>query len=294
MADVSKGMVMLDYDARNIDNRVLLVIRALAEYMICACYLAYGETLQCELPPDRGDLFCYEWMKSRNWCESEVQMLWQLISSSELYYMSHFERPHPEKSHGECTPFQCMAYQIDENTYSTAHIDSDCDCELVFACQEELDNVLRGKSGHGPSIPIVALNTLERSTDSKLYVKIRSTAVEQEYVAISHVWSDRLGTQVDNAIPRCQYERLCQLVLQFSSHDEQTSLCFWLDTLCFPLRPKEAYDQALIKMADSYELAKAILVLDKYLLKETAEGTSRNEILCRVVCSPWSRRLWIF
>ncbi|KAI3393725.1 hypothetical protein diail_3771 [Diaporthe ilicicola] len=52
-----------------------------------------------------------------------------------------------------------------------------------------------------------------------------------------------------------------------------------------------AYKAALIRMRESYEGADQVLVLDSYLL--SAEGPmSDNELLLRIYCAPWSRRLW--
>ncbi|KAK6071999.1 hypothetical protein SCUP515_07558 [Seiridium cupressi] len=115
-----------------------------------------------------------------------------------------------------------------------------------------------------------------------------------DWTAISHVWSDGLGNNKENAIPLCQFDRLCRLTSALPVSRRTGSSPFWLDTLCFPLQPKAAYDKALVRMKECYEDAKAVLVLDHYLLGAYARGDrmSMTEVMARIIISPWNRRLW--
>lgn len=113
-------------------------------------------------------------------------------------------------------------------------------------------------------------------------------------MAISHVWSDGVGNNRANAIPLCLFNRLRALVAGLYADDagEQQPVAFWLDTLYFPLAPQAAYDQALVRMKDSYRRADNVLVLDGYLLGVAAADVSLDEVLARIAVAPWNRRLW--
>ena len=106
-------------------------------------------------------------------------------------------------------------------------------------------------------------------------------------MAISHVWSDGMGNPRANAIPLCVFQKL---VAQTSSLSAQGF--WWLDTLCFPLSPPEAYNRALLRMKQTYRDSHCTLVIDRWLLKANAAGATAGQLALRVLCSPWSRRLW--
>ncbi|KAI4147897.1 MAG: hypothetical protein LQ340_005327 [Diploschistes diacapsis] len=189
-------------------------------------------------------------MTADGWCPSEVRKLYMEVSSSELYFISRLERPGMNKSHRFCASDNCLAYQNVPETYKTQHVTDGCDCRFVFASQDSLFEILQQENA-------VSLVTTETLVDGngKIHVSLASST-DTGFVAISHVWSDGLGNNSDNAIPRCQYMRICDLVAQAS--DGKTT-AFWLDTLCFPLEPTEAYNLALIKMRESYKDAEIVL-----------------------------------
>lgn len=222
-------------------------------------------------------------MTADGWCPSEVRKLYMEVSSSELYFISRLERPGMNKSHRFCASDNCLAYQNVPETYKTQHVTDGCDCRFVFASQDSLFEILQQENA-------VSLVTTETLVDGngKIHVSLASST-DTGFVAISHVWSDGLGNNSDNAIPRCQYMRICDLVAQAS--DGKTT-AFWLDTLCFPLEPTEAYNLALIKMRESYKDAEIVLVIDKYVMSQPHHSMGQDEALFRILCSPWNRRLW--
>jgi hypothetical protein len=70
---------------------------------------------------------------------------------------------------------------------------------------------------------------------------------------------------------------------------------FWLDTLCCPPDSMDQPDEqnvALDLMRDTYAKADTVLVLDRWLLRQDLCSASTVDALFRVVCSPWTRRLW--
>lgn len=241
----------------------------------------------------------FETMLADGWCEAELHSM-RKLGPGELCFAFCLGRPGPDKDHSRCSETRCVAYQTSEDHYRTRHVETECRCEYVHASQDEVAGILQDESG---SIPLITHFEPERRDDGKLWVTMIPSKLgmdedstsgneHDKFVAISHVWSDGLGNNRDNSIPLCQFQRLSRLVLSLYPDDASTQVPFWFDTLCFPLRPQEAYDTALIRMRESYEEADKVLVLDKYLLSAPAAGASDWELMMRIYCSPWNRRLW--
>lgn len=255
-----------------------------------------------DIPFSRDGL--YSNMHAAGWCKTETYSMNKLLPS-ELCLVYCLDRPGPDKDHAKCSNSKCLAYQVSEVEYKTRHTAEDCYCEHVYCSQTELAKILLDGSG---SIPLISHAEPTRDRAGKLWVTLLpSKGVESDeqktragastrhskFVAISHVWSDGLGNNRDNAIPLCQFRRLCKLVSGLYAAASDASVPFWFDTLCFPLAPQEAGDKALVRMRESYEDADQVLVLDGYLLSSVDPASmSDNELLLRIFCAPWSRRLW--
>ena len=70
---------------------------------------------------------------------------------------------------------------------------------------------------------------------------------------------------------------------------------FWLDTLCCPpdsMNRPEEQGTALDLMRDTYAEAQTVLVLDRWLLRQDLCSMPLLDALFRIICSPWTRRLW--
>ncbi|KAI0779309.1 hypothetical protein C8Q74DRAFT_683705, partial [Fomes fomentarius] len=129
-------------------------------------------------------------LQERGWCVSELY----LMATNELIIASLLERPRA-RNHPMCTDTLCHAYQTDEGTYNTVHVDETCSCDFVSVPMEDLVNVLaQGK------VPAVLVTT-------ELEVCVVHTK-QYPYIALSHVWADGLGNPQDNALPKCQLRRL--------------------------------------------------------------------------------------
>jgi hypothetical protein len=282
-------------DPEFLDSNFHLSIQLLYEYMVRAATLAHEPNSPGEsIPPVRyRDLLgvskvVEQTMKS--WCPSEIHQLSELFSVTEMVFASFLNRPGPDKTHWKCGSTKCLAYQVtDEEEYETKHVESDCACEFVHAASDVLANILLKPDG---PVPLVSCSKPLRGMDGLLHVELESSKHNTGnvmYVAISHVWSDGLGNNKTNAIPLCQFQRIVSLV---SALFQGQNVAFWLDTLCFPLEPKEAYDMALIRMRQSYEAAEKVLVFDRYLLEKDSLEMAPEEIAMRIACGPWNRRLW--
>ncbi|KAK7942555.1 uncharacterized protein PG986_011668 [Apiospora aurea] len=290
-----------------VDASLMLSAALLYEYIDWACRLAYQPRDPNSRRIPNGPIFPYamdlvtEYMQSAGWCPAELRIMEHSFTGLEMWRLSFLDVPHLGKDHSGCADLnKCGAYQIVESAYKTAHDpggDPKCQCEFVYASQSELSKILLGPA---EGIPLVQTSAPRRyPKDNRLYVELTPSRTDRrsdasDWVAISHVWSDGLGNNKDNAIPLCQFNRLCKLSSALPFPGRACPPPFWLDTLCFPLEPQDAYDKALIRMKESYEGSKAVLVLDGYLLGVQAEEdeVSMTEIMARIILCPWNRRLW--
>jgi hypothetical protein len=216
------------------------------------------------------------------WYEYGVRWLHNRCQyTSVLYFLSLFDqRKLPRKSYGFC-----MVDTIDETTYITKHTVEDCKCE--HAGMEVGQDIL--KILENGAIPVLSINSSESQQGT---VKVDSSTTVAGYVAISHVWSDGLGNPHCNTLPLCQLLRIQESVNSLLPGSGQ-HIYFWIDTLCVPLI-RTFRNMAIQRMADVYRNASRVLVLDSSLLASTLNRASGTEILARIKCSTWSRRLWTF
>ena len=182
------------------------------------------------------------------------------------------------QSHDKCSPALCMANQIDEDSYETCHARKGCACEhfgfdintVIQAMKEDTVPVYNGSCLNDNDVNLVS---------------------EKPYVAISHVWSDGLGNPVANTMPRYQLARTSHYVTSLSNATNKHSR-FWIDTLCCPIEPREARRLAISQMKEIYQGADSVLVLDSDLLVHSSYEASPLELLMRIYCAKWNRRLW--
>ncbi|KAI0749838.1 hypothetical protein C8Q80DRAFT_1164244 [Daedaleopsis nitida] len=249
----------------------------------------------------------YDHLLERGWCDSELG----LLDHHELFVASLLERPRA-RSHSSCTDRLCYAYQTDEATYQTAHVDEGCTCDFVGAQTEELTDVL--SQGNVPAVVI---------TENLEVLVVRSD--QYPYIAISHVWADGLGNPRDNALPACQLRRLREFVSALHGTQSPTSpaeygtlaakarsgfahtptstplgpvtpVALWIDTLCVPVHPiaKTYRKKAIELMGRTYNDARAVLVLDRELEIVNSATAAFLELGIRILCSGWMKRLWTF
>ncbi|RTE69434.1 hypothetical protein BHE90_016186 [Fusarium euwallaceae] len=283
-------------DRGRLDSMLRLSVALLYDYLYRASTFAFGPSdwvrphLQVAAVDCMRPLLLQ--MTRNGWCEGEIQSTQTMCNLIDLWFVGFLDHPHPEKDHIGCTKSRCIAYQIDERDYRTKHTTDHCSCPYVYAAQDRLSSILLSSSEAVPVIRPGSLQTPKgRGGTAGCYVEVLSSHSAGHvlpYVAISHLWSDGLGNNQENAIPECQFRRLSNFVTELCGEP----VCFWLDTLCFPLQPKEAYDVALIRMKETYEAASKVLVLDQSLTPVSAGGISREEIIARILVCPWNRRLW--
>ena len=217
------------------------------------------------------------------WCKSDIAKLRYHLEPEKLYFIAQMDPPTPFQDHQGCPNNRCLLRQVELLDYKTKHIDEGCKCTHVTASEVEMFSIL--KSGF---IPLILWS-------SNSPMKIVSSQYHPNYVAISHVWSDRLGNPTANSLPCCQLELLSRIVNSLSQDNANDMIvAFWMDTICCPVTTQEARSLAIISMHKTYSEASKVLVLDAYLRRTEMKDLSDMEVLLRIICSPWSCRLWTF
>ena len=103
-----------------------------------------------------------------------------------------------------------------------------------------------------------------------------------------------LGNPTQNALPRCQVIYLQSRLRELARlHSFTEPLALWIDTLCIPVHPSlhEYWKKSIKLLATTYRDATYMLVLDRELQHEP-QSKSLLELMIRVQCCGWLRRLW--
>ncbi|KAL9615734.1 MAG: hypothetical protein Q9160_009300 [Pyrenula sp. 1 TL-2023] len=223
-------------------------------------------------------------MEADGWCISQIIRSRRLTPSAR-YFVSRLKPPSAAKSHEAYSYFRCLAYQMDWDTYETAHTTSHCDCKFIAASEDRLVEILRKDK-----IPLISTTKLI-ARDFEGEIELDETSPNAVYVAISHVWSDRMGNTKANALPRCQLQQLTKLVQQLYS-STTAPISFWIDTICCPVNPRWARSKAITSMRQTYRDAEKVLVLDSYMRMYPALGVPIFEPFARICHCGWTQRLW--
>ncbi|KAK1948875.1 hypothetical protein LY78DRAFT_742528 [Colletotrichum sublineola] len=305
LAGLSRKTVQSEFP----DCDFALSVHLLYTYLFYAIILAYKAPNldSVQTPGFLGpDFFLMAQMREEGRCAAEINTLIQTVKEDlfTVWYLSLLDQPHPEKDHSACTVASCVAYRMQEHDYQTKHSNDGCECQYVYADHERLAQILRDSATSIPIVMPTEPRTKDSQPDGKLYVHLEPSKGPEgnrvsAYVAISHVWSDGLGNNKENAIPLCQFRRIRDLTASTGG-----PVPFWLDTLTFPLGPKDAYDLALQRMKQSYEEASLTLVLDNYLSTHKVQYTAASDaqsllqsmadVTGCILVAPWNRRLWTY
>ena len=222
--------------------------------------------------------------QARGWCPREIQMIMQNCNATSQLYISQLDRPGRLKDHQNkrCEVEECYAYHASSSDYRTEHSVPGCCCEDIEIDTERVHAILQKNK-----VPVIAVE-FQEDDSSKLTVVESDSDVE--YIAFSHVWSDGLGNNRQNALPRCQIVRLYRYCCQTRS----AVMPFWIDTLCCRREPPEARAWAVRLMRKTYEEAAVVVVLDAWLQQQLSRSISNVESMMRIALSGWTRRLWTF
>jgi hypothetical protein len=139
-------------------------------------------------------------------------------------------------------------------------------------------------------IPVVSIDYTEGK--SKFVVSAVSKTDSQSYIAVSHVWVDGMGGTPAQGLLRCQAQSLHTLIVQ-APGSIGAGQRFWLDTLCIPRTPQEAYDLAMVGIRDVYSCASTTLVVDR-LIRTCPIQASTEIIYAHIYMSAWMQRMWTY
>ncbi|RDW85415.1 hypothetical protein BP5796_03740 [Coleophoma crateriformis] len=272
----------------------------------------------------------------KGWCPFEIKTLYNKypLYSYRCYMLcvlSPYDRRPLEYNHDVCTKGLCVAYRIDDVTYQSIHITgpqkpwdpniSSLQCCQALSVEDYAVITSIINDGAIPLISVLRHNATvriecHRSQPSKsplrwaqfLSEKLtvdRLTPGKQwvpkgRYVAISHVWSDGLGSR-DNSLPACQLERL-QSMVNALYVGAKCNIPFWIDTVCVPKeregtetpRGQSLRTKAIESMYSIYEGAEKVLVLDASIMRCNASTSTLEEKVLTILCSPWGQRLWTY
>ena len=274
------------------ESNVLLAIVVLAEALDFAQETIYRDFRKGGGRAWDETLSVRSWLLQAGWCIKELSWLTNQFTVAHvtlLLYLSRIDRHVHGKDHGECRLELCTHEIIDYATYRPVHSSTGCYCAVItprYDAMMRMDRCLCKRT-----IPLITY-TAHDSLEPRIHVQEFSVAkTETSYVAISHVWSDRLGNLRENGLPACQLQRL-QSYVNALYPTRRADVPFWIDTICVP-REKTAKILAIQGMRDVYERADKVLVLDSSLL--TVESSAvPEEILLRIKVAPWSTRLWTY
>lgn len=115
-------------------------------------------------------------LEERGWCKSELN----LLGSDDLAFASLLSRPNI-RDHSSCGRIICEAYQTDEATYMTRHVQNRCSCDFVGVQTD----VLVGAWSEGKVPRLVITEHLE------LQVMVEH---DYPYIAVSHVCTSSIAT----------------------------------------------------------------------------------------------------
>ena len=177
-----------------------------------------------------------------------------------------------QSNHTMCTSTACKNLCAAEDLYGVVHVIPNCKCKTVKPdIREVFDLIEAGK------VPIFDM-VWEETHVAKIAVR---DSKDKSYYAISHVWTEGLGSVTEVGLPTCQLNRF---------HERLGGHSFWIDALGVPL-DKGYRKKAILSMASIYREAENVLVLDASMLK-TNSNMSTPELLYRLYTSNWLSRLW--
>ena len=254
------------------------------------------------------------------WCPHQVQYLIKTFSYHALIYLAEIKRDVAEwVDHSRCSEeSRCIAYNIDTKTFQGRHAGKCSGCSQVKASLEEMMSILEDGD-----IPLLRCHRKANTPGeiSLSYVKLSSST---QYTAVSHLWSDGLGTPLLSSLPNCQLQRLVDRIQAAESYGHkkgwfkrgvakvQPSLSatdltlLWLDVCCVPAstsstdiqRNRRLKAAAIGRIVPAYTLARQTLVLDYELqhftptTTDSVQAATEEELLARVVVSGWRSRCW--
>ncbi|OSC99986.1 hypothetical protein PYCCODRAFT_1331754, partial [Trametes coccinea BRFM310] len=111
---------------------------------------------------------------------------------------------------------------------------------------------------------------------------------ETPYVAISHVWSQGMGSVTEDGLPACLVKRIATLVQRLLPG---RAAAFWMDSLCIP-KIRDSRKRAIMLMSQTYRDAAKVLVIDDCIRTMCSASKPWPVNVAMIATSAWSRRIW--
>lgn len=277
--------ILADCSLENHHSAVLLSIAILGEILTHASNIITNtlSVRRWPFPPLTRALL------ATGWCIGDITTMNKECDSSTLLYLSNLDIHALGKSHERCNVQEgCKASMLDWDSYRTKHVQgcSKDQCDDIGPSEQEVNSIL-----WDGDIPLIAVDTSTAPSQIEVVRYKEQSEYCNDYVAISHVWSDGLGNPKANSLPRCQLERIQHLVNKIDP-GETYLIPFWIDTICVPLA-SELKSLAIVNMDKTYRNATDVLVFDNSW-KDVAMAMPAIEIMMRIRYSTWMTRLWTF
>lgn len=226
-------------------------------------------------------------MRREGWCPYTLWLLYALNDIEELVYAYALGTVRTQQDHSKCTERVCLANGVNKNQ-DVSHVRSGCDgCSTVIAPMDEMAEIIRGGG-----VPVLRIKT-----DDGYKFSVTASALDEEknYIALSHVWADGLGSATSNAIAQCQLARIANRLGRIEASQDCGELSVWIDTLCIPVGAEHQAlrDSQIQRMNDIYAKARAVLVMDSDLLA-LKQSASMQIVGAKLSMSAWRSRLWTY
>ena len=130
-------------------------------------------------------LSTHEMMRTLHWCPSELNFMGLMFDNSSFIFASSVRRQSASADHSNCTSSKCLAWEVDDSTYRPLHVEGCLGCRDICIDTDDLERRLVGSD-------TIVVPCLKMQTDDQGEIAVSFTE-DEDYVAISHVWSDGLG-----------------------------------------------------------------------------------------------------
>lgn len=179
-----------------------------------------------------------------------------------------------QKDHKDCTPGKCQGAHMNSELVGQLHKCGEEDSQERKDCQQLI-------------FPVDLLETALELGKSTVWLcaGTRLSMPNDDYIAISHVWSDGtgVGAKDPGSVNKCLFEFFAGLAKRLDCK------AVWWDALSIPQEPN-ARSKALNKMHWNYAHAKYTIVHDNYLLN--FEWRDDGSPCLALVLSSWFTRGW--
>ena len=222
------------------------------------------------------------------WCPFTIQMVLFNLSESTVDWLAYRPAKGDPDLHSNCSGIECLRNNIDKTNYKVSHDSKLCPggCPNV---RPQIPDVIGILGENEDSIPVFSIEDRKDGVKLSMTSRAMKSPDPEDYIAVSHVWVDGLGSTAEIGIPECQVRRLLRLGREVT---QKPNPRLWIDSLCIPAA-KDARAKAIILMADTYSNASTVLVVDQRI-REQKLSDSIQDLYCTIFTSAWMQRLWTY